>query len=212
MKIVLLEDDLLLQELLVEHMSEAYEVVAFSDGEEALEYIYEEGADLLLLDINVPTLKGDKLLEFLRKNQNTTPAIFITSNNSSKDVKKGFEIGCDDYLKKPFEFEELDARIEHVKKIHNLTSKIKIADFTFYPDKHLLIKEGEEFHLTPKASKILHYLYTHRPRAVSKTELIENIWGYDSTPSDATLRSYIKTLRKLFPQITTIHGSGYAFV
>ncbi len=191
MKILLLEDDLLLQELLIEHLSEAYEVVAFSDGEEALEYIYEEGADLLLLDINVPTLKGDKLLEFLRKNQNTTPAIFITSNNSSKDVKKGFEIGCDDYLKKPFEFDELDARIEHIKKIYNLT---------------------KEFHLTPKVSKILHYLYTHRPRAVSKTELIENIWGYNSTPSDATLRSYIKTLRKFFPQITTIHGSGYAFV
>ncbi|BAF70011.1 response regulator transcription factor [Nitratiruptor sp. SB155-2] len=211
MKILLLEDDTLLRELMVEHLSENYETVIFDNGEDALEYLYENRVDLALLDINVPGLKGDELLKILRKDRNTTPVIFITSNDSSSDVKKGFDLGCDDYIKKPFEFEELDARIEHVKRIYGLEEKIKIGDFLFDPVRHLLVndKDGETIQLTPKASEILHYLYTHR--VVTKEDLIQNIWDFDDVPSEATIRSYIKTLRKIFPNIKTIRGSGYEF-
>ncbi|BCD68173.1 response regulator transcription factor [Nitratiruptor sp. YY09-18] len=209
MKILLLEDDALLRKLMVEHLNEKYETVTFDNGEDALEYLYENRVDLALLDINVPGLKGDELLKILRKEHNTTPVIFITSNDSSSDVKKGFDIGCDDYIKKPFEFEELDARIEHVKRIYGLEEKIKIGDFLFDPTRHILLKENETIHLTPKASEILHYLYTHK--VVTKEDLIANIWSYDEVPSEATIRSYIKTLRKIFPNIKTIRGSGYEF-
>ncbi|BCD62300.1 hypothetical protein NitYY0826_C1176 [Nitratiruptor sp. YY08-26] len=209
MKILLLEDDTLLRELMVEHLNEKYETVTFDNGEDALEYLYENRVDLALLDINVPGLKGDELLKILRKERNTTPVIFITSNDSSSDVKKGFDIGCDDYIKKPFEFEELDARIEHVKRIYGLQEKIKIGDFLFDPVRHILIKDDETIQLTPKASEILHYLYTHK--VVTKEDLIANIWSYDEVPSEATIRSYIKTLRKIFPNIKTIRGSGYEF-
>ncbi|SMC09714.1 response regulator transcription factor [Nitratiruptor tergarcus] len=211
MKILLLEDDALLRELMVEHLSDNYETVIFDNGEDTLEYLYENRVDLALLDINVPGLKGDELLKILRKERNTTPVIFITSNDSSSDVKKGFDLGCDDYIKKPFEFEELDARIEHVKRIYGLEEKIKIGDFLFDPVRHLLVndKDGETIQLTPKASEILHYLYTHK--VVTKEDLIANIWNYDEVPSEATIRSYIKTLRKIFPNIKTIRGSGYEF-
>ncbi|BCD60385.1 MULTISPECIES: response regulator transcription factor [unclassified Nitratiruptor] len=209
MKILLLEDDTLLRELMVEHLNEKHETVTFDNGEDALEYLYENRVDLALLDINVPGLKGDELLKILRKERNTTPVIFITSNDSSSDVKKGFDLGCDDYIKKPFEFEELDARIEHVKRIYGLEEKIKIGYFLFDPTRHILLKENETIHLTPKASEILHYLYTHK--VVTKEDLIANIWSYDEVPSEATIRSYIKTLRKIFPNIKTIRGSGYEF-
>lgn len=211
MKILILEDDILLKELLIEHLEEKYIVVAFEDGEEALEYLYENRVDLALLDINVPGLKGDELLLQLRRLQNTTPVIFITSKNSAKDVKTGFELGCDDYLKKPFEFDELDARIEHIKRIYNIDATITIGEYRFDPKRHLLIKNGSSITLAPKVSKVLEYLYANKNRVVTKEELIENIWSFEEIPTDATIRSYIKTLRKYFPMIETVRGTGYEF-
>ena len=212
MKILLLEDDVFLKELLEDHLEQNYEVIGFEDGLDAYEYLYEHKVDLALLDINVPNLKGDELLQKLRDEQNKTPVIFITSNNSSKDVKHGFEIGCDDYIKKPFEFDELDARIEHIKNIYSIDQTITINNFVFDPKKHTVYDEQNLYTLTPKASEILLYLYKNKNKAISKDELIENIWGYDEIPNDATIRSHIRDLRKIFPDnIETIRSVGYVF-
>ncbi|WP_187646753.1 response regulator transcription factor [Nitrosophilus labii] len=211
MKILLLEDDLMLSELIKEHLSEkGYEVIHFLNGEEAFEYLYEKRVDLILLDIKVPGISGFELLKKLRENKDTTPAIMITSANSSKDVKEGFELGCDDYIKKPFEFEELDARVEHILKLFNINNGlIDFKILKFDHKRHLLIFEDKEISLTPKASEILHYLYKNRGKIVTKEELIQNIWNYDGTPSEATIRSYIKMLRKYIPFIKTYRGTGY---
>ena len=213
MKFLVLEDDLLLAELITEHLKEkGYDVVFFSDGEDAYEYLYENRVDILLLDINVPGINGSNLLKNLRKENITTPAIFITSLNSSIDVKNGFEIGCDDYIKKPFEFEELDARIEHILKIYNLNNEtIDLKICKFNPSKHFLVYDNKKVSLTPKASEILLYLINNRGKIISKDELIQNIWGYEDMPTEATIRSYIKILRKHFPNIKTYRGSGYEF-
>ena len=210
MKIAILEDDLMLGELIKEHLSTNNQVILFSNGDEIEEYIYDNKIDLLLLDINVPGLKGDKLLKNIRSNNNKTPVIFITSQTSSKDIKNGFELGCDDYIKKPFEFEELDARIEYIKKVYNIEQIVEVNGYIFDVERNILKKDKELINLTPKASLVLNYLIKNRGKVVSKDELIENLWG-DDIPTESTLRTYIKMLRRIFPNIKTYRGNGYEF-
>lgn len=215
MKILLLEDDTLLGELLQEHLRDGgHEVTWLTDGDAAEEAILQNRYDLLLLDVHVPGIDGFELLESMRHRDDTTPVVMITSRNTSGDVKEGFELGCDDYIKKPFEFEELDARIAHVAKVHGIGDQERIElgeELWFVPSRHRLVAKNETYNLTPKASEILHYLWRHRGRIVSREELVQNIWPYDETPSDATLRSHIKTLRKHIPGIVTERGVGYGF-
>ncbi len=214
MKILLLEDDLFLAELVQEHLRErGFRVVHFTDGEEAATYLYEQGVDLALFDIGVPGIAGDQLLQTLRERKVQTPVIFITARDNPKDVKRGFELGCDDYIKKPFSFEELDARIDHLVRLYSLEQKrIVIGEFLFDPKERTLRSGEKSFHLTPKEAKILLYLFTHKGRVVSKEELVQNLWGYEEEPpTDATIRTYIKNLRVYFPNIVTYRGEGYAF-
>ena len=215
MKILLLEDDTMLGDLVVDHLAEkGYEVDHFVDGEDAEDAILSQKYDLLLLDVNVPGIDGFELLASLRARKDMTPAVMITARNRSADLKEGFDLGCDDYIRKPFEFEELDVRIEHIVRVYGLKKeeKIELGDgLVFESLHHRLVVDGEEVPLTPKASEILHYLYRHAGRIVSRDELIQNLWNYDEQPSDATLRSYIKTLRKHVPNIVTERGVGYGF-
>ena len=123
MKILLLEDDLILNEIIQEHLIEKeHSVLSVFTGNDAQDVIYSKTFDILLLDVNVPNINGFELLNQLRKNGIKTPAIFITSANMLEDIEKGFESGCDDYIKKPFELKELDLRIENIKRLHNISS------------------------------------------------------------------------------------------
>ncbi len=215
MNILLLEDDMMLAELIKEHLQEQGSIVDhFIDGESAEDAILSKKYDLLLLDVNVPGINGFELLKSMRDRKDMTPAIMITSRNSSLDVKEGFEYGCDDYIKKPFEFEELDARIDHIVRIFRIGDDevIEIAEnILFYPALHKLEVLSEPVALTPKASEILHYLYKNRGRIVSREELTQNLWVYDEIPTDATIRSYIKILRKIISNIITERGVGNGF-
>ncbi len=215
MKILLLEDDPMLAELMAEHLSEkGFEVEHYLDGEDAEDAILSKKFDILLLDVNVPGINGFELLKSMRERKDFTPAVMITSRNTSADLKEGFDIGCDDYIKKPFEFEELDARISHIVRVYGLkrSEPVELGEgLLFEPDRHRLVVNGEYVTLTPKASEILHYLYRNSGRIVSREELVQNLWSYEETPTDATLRSYIKVLRKHVPQIVTERGVGYGF-
>ena len=116
-KILLLEDDITLNETIVEYLEEHdYDVTSSFDGMSAYETIYENSFDLLLLDVNVPSLSGFDLLKNLREQDILVPAIFLTSLNSMKDFEIGYESGCDDYIRKPFELKELLLRIKTILK------------------------------------------------------------------------------------------------
>ena len=124
MKILLLEDDPILSEIIEEFLCEhGYHVTLFYDGQEALDALFVDKFDILVLDINVPSLSGFELLKALKEAGIITPTIFITSLSQINDVKKGFALGAEDYLKKPFELEELLVRIERTKKLHNIEQK-----------------------------------------------------------------------------------------
>ena len=217
MRILLLEDDVILNELIEEFLvSLGYEVSSFYDGQEALDTIYDESFDLLLLDVGVPSLDGFAVLKHIREAKIDTSAIFITSLNTTDDLEKGFDIGCDDYIKKPFELKELEIRIKHIKKIKHIDSSDVVnlcVNIQYDFLNHKIIKENQSFVLSNKEAKILEYFIKHKNRIISIEELVSNIWTYDETPSNATIRTYIKNLRKTVGDeiIQTIKGIGYRF-
>ncbi len=211
-KILLLEDDTILQEIIEEFLTEkGYSVDCFYDGEKALDAAMEERYDMLLLDVNVPEIDGFELLEYLREIRNRTPAIFITSLGDLKNLRKGFDIGAEDYLKKPFELDELAIRIEHHIRA-GVGAPRELGSFTLYPERNQLSdSEGERITLKSRESMILAYLLDRRGDVVSFDELIENLWEEDQRPTYATIRTYIKNLRKILghEMIENVKGEGY---
>jgi len=127
MKILLLEDDLILNEILQEHLIlQNHTVITTFSANKAQEYLYSQIFDLLLLDVNVPQLNGFELLKELRSLNIKTPAIFITSLSMVEDMQKGFQSGCDDYIRKPFDLKELDLRINNIKRLFSIDLKIYV--------------------------------------------------------------------------------------
>lgn len=200
MKILLLEDDLILNEIIEEYLiSQEHEVITAFSGNEAQDYLYSQIFDLLILDVNVPFVSGFELLKELRTQNIKTPTIFITSLNMVEDMQKGFDSGCDDYLKKPFELKELDLRINNIKRLFNITPKelINISKDTFLDIQNLLIiKNNQKIHLAKKECEVLQYLI-NSSKTVSIEELSLNLWAYEDNPNDSTIRTYIKNLRKI---------------
>ena len=217
MKILLLEDDFLLSEVIVEHLEYYnYDVIPIYNGIDAENILFKEQFDLLLLDVNVPLLNGFELLKNLRDSGNNTPTIFITSMNSSTNVLDGFELGANDYLKKPFEMIELKARIENIKRHFKIDDKstILIKEESSYDlKKQILLIHNKKIQLSKKEGEVLSYFLHNRGKVLSSHEIMVNVWSYDTAPSSATLRTYIKNIRRLLGEemITTIRGVGYVF-
>lgn len=214
MKLLLLEDDVILQEIIEEFLLEqGYGVVCFFDGEKALDAIGEGCYDMLLLDVNVPNIDGFEILSYLREIGNTTPAIYITSLAGIDDLKKGFDLGADDYLKKPFELEELNARIKHLVKMYRLEEEIEFDGMRFIPKAHQIFIDDKVIDMRQKEARVLEYFIRNGGKIISCDEIIENVWDDEHIPTHATIRTYIKNLRKMFQKeyFDNIKGEGYRF-
>jgi len=217
LKILLLEDDPILSDIMYDHLDEyGYEVTLCTDGEQALEAIDIINFDLFIFDINVPKQCGIDVLRNTRSYHKNTPTILITAYQDIEHLKKGFIAGCDDYIKKPFELEELDHRIENIKRKFNIDTNqsILISENIYFDySKHLIKIENDIHKLSQKESQILNYFLNNPKRTISNEELMQNIWQYQEMPSNATLRVYIKNLRMIlgFEKIRTIRGTGYSF-
>ncbi|AXH15474.1 response regulator transcription factor [Malaciobacter mytili] len=218
MKVLLLEDDSALSDLLSFHLEDkGYEVVLKTNGQEALEYLIDNKVDLALLDINTPVLSGLEVLKTLRHDyKDNTPIIILTAYQDTKHLKESFEMGVDDYIKKPFDLEELDQRIIKLCKIFLIEQKDEIVfneEISFSPHLCELNICGNVKKLALKERDILKYFYTHKNRVISSEELLQNVWTYEEMPTDATIRVYIKNIRELLgkDKIKTIRGIGYKF-
>ena len=217
MKILLLEDDTILCEIIEEFLVEnGLHVKKFYDGQNALDAIFSTKYDLLLLDINVPSMNGFELLEALREAHIDTPTIFISSLDQIKDVKKGFALGAEDYLKKPFELEELLSRIERTRKLHHVESDavIQLNETAMYNSKTYKIgMNGLEQKLRKKEAQLLDFFIQNVDKTVSFEAIIDEVWRYEEIPTHSTIRTYIKNLRPylLENQIENIKGVGYLF-
>ncbi len=218
MKILYLEDDINLSETVEEFLvDEGFDVTCVYDGDEAIEVIYKQNFDLLLLDVHVPSINGFELLRTLRDIDIQTPAIFTTSLSGINDLAKGFNSGADDYIKKPFLLKELLFRIKALLKREFKThaSLITISKNKFFntqTDEVFIDNEKVPFH--SKELLLLKLLLKHKNEAVEFENIYQNVWSYDETHSEMSLRTYIKNLRKHLgkEQILSIKKVGYKLV
>ncbi len=216
--ILLLEDDLQLSDTVKQFLEiKGYDVYCAYDGLQAQDIAYEKRIDLMLLDVKVPFLNGFEFLKSLRAEGKDIPAIFITSLNSVEDVEKGFDVGCDDYIRKPFALKELLVRVESLLKrtFGTHTEKIELAEGLFFDTKELLLIQDEErVPLKTKELKLLSLFLQHVNELVTYEKINSALWEYDEEPSSGSLRTYIKTLRATIgkEKIETIKNIGYRFV
>jgi DNA-binding response OmpR family regulator len=217
-KLLLLEDDPNLSESVSEYLEEqGFDVTCVYDANSAEETLYEQKFDLLLLDVNVPAGDGFSLLKESRKSGNSTPAIFITSRNAMSDVEAGFESGGDDYIRKPFALKELLLRIQTILKrnfYHNPIDLLTLSEgITYDIDNQVLSINGHVQNLQLKEHKLLKLFIQHKNELLTHEVIMEHLWDYDETPSDGSLRTYIKTLRKLLGKDSIVSHKrlGYQF-
>ncbi len=216
-RILLLEDDMELSDTIAKFLrTEGFEVVQSFDGEEAAEKMYESGFDLWLLDVKVPLQNGIDLLSEFRRIGQDTPAIFITSLHGAEDAMRGFDAGCDDYIRKPFALKELLARIEAViKRRYPGANNTVIIDekLRFDPIDFTLAFEGERIPLKPKESRLMALFLQNPDKTLRKEEIFSALWDYGETPNEGSLRTFVKVLRKHLgkERIETVKEIGYRY-
>ena len=173
---------------------------------------------MLLLDVNIPGINGFDLLKEAREGDVVAPAIFITSLNSVDDLEKGFQSGCDDYIRKPFVLKELLIRVETLLKrgfYHEAKELIKISENISYDSKNNeLIIDGETVSLGNKESLLFKLFMKNEGEVIVHERIYEHLWNFDEEPSDTALRTYIKNLRKIIgkDKIVSIKKQGYKFI
>ena len=204
-KILLLEDDEILAQTMVQILEqENYEVTLVNDGEEVLEYTYENKFDLYLFDINVPLINGLETLKLLRQAEDSTPAFFITANRDTQTTLEGFNCGCDDYIKKPFDLDELLARIQAILKRKNPVIQYKNITFDLLENRVFI--EEEEIALGIVEKEIFSLLIRNINMTVNKSTFFD----YMNKPSDSALRVLISKLKKILNlDISNTKGIGY---
>ena len=218
-KILLLEDDANLNETVTEFLEEeGYDVTSTYDGYEAQDALYESKFDLLLLDVNTPGVDGFTLLKEARENDVLSPSIFITSLDGVDDLEKGFQSGCDDYIRKPFVLKELAIRVETLLRrgfFHEAKELIELGENIEYNTKsNELLVNGIPETLGNKESALFKLFMKQQDEVLSHDRIYKELWDYDEDPSDTALRTYIKNIRKIIgkDRIVSIKKQGYKFI
>jgi DNA-binding response OmpR family regulator len=220
MRILLVEDDSSLLEQLQKNLeSQRYVVVTASDGEEALDKLFETPFDAVILDIMMPKLDGLAVLEQTRKAGITVPVLLLTAKGDVKDRVKGLDLGADDYLAKPFSLDELLARVRALLRRFGTQSGavLEVLDLRLDTVSRKVSKEKKVVELTPREFSILEFLLYNKNRAVSRFSLAEHVWGDDFDPFSMSnfMDVHIKNLRRKIGDsghgqiVQTIRGVGY---
>lgn len=222
-KILYMEDEVFLAKIVKESIkSRGYEVIMESDGAKAVELFIKEDPAICVLDIMLPNKDGFAIADEIRKLNQDVPIIFLTAKIQTEDVVKGFTIGANDYIRKPFSMEELIVRIENALQIKNAPQNINrhnisIGKYTFQLNRQVLKDEVEHRKLSFRESELLKLLFYNRNKIIDRREILNLLWGNDSFFNSRTLDVYITKLRSYLKQdpsleIITIKGIGYRFV
>lgn len=216
MKILIVDDELLIREVIKEYcLQEGYLVFEADDGQKAIDIVSKEEMDCIILDVMMPHLDGFSACKEIKKIKDI-PIIILSARSQEFDKLYGFDLGIDDYVVKPFSPKELIARIKAV-----LNRSKKVEDVYCYEDLMIDFKsrfvtiEGKEIFLTPKQYELLHYFIKNKNTALSREQILNQVWGYDFYGDDRTIDSHIKILRnslgKYRDLIVTVRGMGYKF-
>ena len=218
MRILIVEDEKALSDNIKKGLSESnFAVDQAFDGEEGLYLAQNETYDVIILDGMLPKLDGTLVSKELRKKGCNVPILMLTARSLLSDKIAGLNSGADDYLTKPFAFEELKARLQALirRNYNNTESKIIVSDLIVDPIKHEVCRGKKTLELTPKEFAILELLARNKDNVVTRTQIIEHTWDYNFDRMSNVVDAFIKTLRKKIDQgnkqklIHTVHGVGY---
>lgn len=218
MRILVVEDDISLNRLICEKLKkEHYTIDSCHLGNEAIAYIEGAEYDLIILDIMLPNMSGLEILSFIRNKNNLTPVLILTAKDSIEDKVKGLDLGADDYMVKPFAFEELSARIRVLIRRDSKQAQhiYQIADLILDDKTKTVTRNNLPVSLSSKEYTLLFYLLIHKGQVLSRETLNQHIWNYDYDGNSNIIDVYIRYLRKKIDEghaiklIHTIRGQGY---
>lgn len=213
-RILVIEDDQEIQELIKQFlMAQHYTVEVASDGLEGMKQFNKESYDLVLLDVMMPNLNGFEVAKIIRS-QSNVPVIMLTALEEEEDQVKGFDLGIDDYITKPFSFHVLIRRVEAVlRRSTNLNSNSHLIFKEIYMDcdAYQVFINKVEIPLTTKEFEILQLLLRYVRRVLTRESIIEQVWGYEYQGETRLIDTHIKNIRKKLdvPYIKTVKGIGY---
>ena len=223
-KILVVEDDQAMAVALRDGFKyKGYSVQLASDGASGARLVKEKDFDLVILDVMLPKMSGLDICKQLRSSGNDIPIILLTARGQEIDKVMGLELGADDYVTKPFSFMELIARVEAVlrratKRVEK-NEIVRVGDFVLDSKKCIASKSGKVLGLSHREFRLLEYLIDHRGEVVSRDQLLDSVWGYDSFPLSRTVDTHIAKLRHKIEDdpgnpryIMTVHRAGYKFI
>jgi DNA-binding response OmpR family regulator len=218
LRILIVEDEKKMADLLKSGLTEeGHSVLVANTAPLGLALALEESFDVLVLDLMLPGFDGFEVTRRLRKAGQNTPVLMLTARNSVDDIVKGLSSGADDYLKKPFSFEELLARLLALSRRTPMVQQIelRIDDLSLDTATHQVTRNQELIALTKKEFMLLEFLMRHAGQVLARDTIIQAVWGYDATTEHNTLEAFIKLLRKKIDDghskklIQTVRGFGY---
>lgn len=223
--ILVVDDETNMRNLLRLYLNpEGFEVTEAKNGFEALDLIDKHPFDLIILDVMMPDLNGWEVCSKIRETKQT-PILMLTARSETKDKVQGLKLGADDYLVKPFEMDELSARVFALLRRAKLSNqlvepsnKLTYMEMSIYPDSRQLVVNNEPVELTPKEYELLYFLITHPRKVFSREILLDQIWGADYFGDMRTVDTHLKNIREKLRKaelsqipIRTVWGVGYKF-
>jgi DNA-binding response OmpR family regulator len=223
-KVLYVEDELFLGKIVKESLeSRGFEVIMESDGAKATAAFKKSGPDICVLDIMLPNKDGFTIADEIRALNEDVPIIFLTAKTQTEDVVKGFSLGANDYIRKPFSMEELIVRIQNALRSKTEAPKkitggsVNMGKYTFQLNRQVLNDGKEDRKLSYRESELLKLLYQHRDKIIDRKDILNLLWGNDNFFNSRNLDVYITKLRGYLKEdpsleIITIKGIGYRFV
>jgi DNA-binding response OmpR family regulator len=219
MRVLIVEDEKKMAQLLKKGLEEESHSASLAyDGATGLEMAEHYEFDAIVLDIMLPGIDGFEVARRLRRSKNQTPILILTARDAVPDVVKGLDVGADDYLTKPFAFDEFLARLRSVAR-RGFTPRpvrLQVADLTLNPATHQVFRGNQEIRLTPTEYRLLDFLIRRAGRVVPRNTLVEAVWGFDQDVEENTLDAFVRLLRSKVDRdfkhklIHTVRGVGYS--
>ena len=218
MKLLVAEDDKDLNDVIVKKLlAEGFKVDFVYDGQDAYDHMQFTDYDACILDIMMPAMDGLTVVKKIRGEGVATPVIFLTAKDAISDRVDGLNIGANDYIVKPFSFDELIARVMAVTRTAsgNTSNRLSVLDLTLDMDSHIVKRKDEEIILTGKEYNLLEYLLLNKNKILSREKILSHVWGYDYDGGEKIIDVYMNYLRKKIDDgqaeklIHTVRGIGY---